>query len=165
MDWKRVYRHLATSDRAARKPFPKTVLKRIEEAIAASETQHRGELRFALEAALDPVAVLRGRTARSRAGDAFHRLGVGGTAERSGVLIYVQLVDRAIEIVADAGISERVAQAEWDAICRRMEDAFRAGRFEDGSIAAIGEVTALLARHFPPRRDNPDELPNEPAML
>ncbi|NBR29019.1 MAG: hypothetical protein EBT83_11515, partial [Betaproteobacteria bacterium] len=90
---------------------------------------------------------------------------VWDTEHNSGVLIYVQLVDRRIEIVADRGIAARVAQPEWDAICRRMEAAFRERRFEAGALAAIAEITALLARHFPPQGDNPNELSDKPVIL
>jgi uncharacterized membrane protein len=95
----------------------------------------------------------------------FGALNVWDTAHNSGVLIYVQLVDRRIEIVADRGISAKVAQSEWDAICRRMEDAFKADRFQAGAVTAIGEITALLARHFPPLGENPNELPDGPVVL
>jgi uncharacterized membrane protein len=77
----------------------------------------------------------------------------------------VQLVDRDIEIVADRGINARVKQNEWDAVCRRMELAFRAGQFEAGVLEGIREITALLARHFPPHDSNPDELPDRPVVL
>ncbi len=141
------------------------MLKRIEAAVAQSECQHRGELRFAIEADLDPRALLKGITPRQRAIEVFSQLRVWDTDENSGVLIYVQLIDRDIEIVADRGINARVAQAEWEAICTRMEAEFRAGRFEAGALAGIGEVTALLARHFPVRDANPNELPDRPVVL
>jgi len=95
----------------------------------------------------------------------FALLDVWDTEENTGVLIYVQLVDRAIEIVADRGIAKRVPQAEWDAICRAMERAFRAHRYEQGALEAIGTVTAILARHFPPGAANPNELPDKPVVL
>ena len=81
------------------------------------------------------------------------------------MLIYVQLIDRDIEIVADRGITARVAQAEWNAICSRMQAEFRAGRFESGALAGISEVAALLARHFPAHDANPNELSDKPVML
>jgi uncharacterized membrane protein len=107
----------------------------------------------------------RGETPRRRAQEVFATLNVWDTAHNSGVLIYVQLVDRRIEIVADRGISAKVAQSEWDAICRRMEDSFKASRFEHGAVTAISEITALLARHFPPLAENPNELPDGPVIL
>ena len=109
--------------------------------------------------------MLRGVTARGRAAELFGQLGVWDTAENSGVLIYVQLVDRKVEILADRGITARVAQREWDEICREMEKAFRRGDFEAGAIAAIRRIGGLLATHFPSRPDNPNELPDRPVLL
>jgi uncharacterized membrane protein len=139
------------------------VLAKIEQAVKSSEGMHRGEIRFAIEAALH-IAHLRLST-RERARQVFAELGVWDTAENSGVLIYVQLVDRRIEIVADRGIAARVAQAEWDAVCRAMERSFKQNQYEAGALAAIQAVTAILARHFPAGAVNPNELPDKPAVL
>ena len=165
MSLKRIVRHLFAPHWIIARAFPRRTLTAIEDAIRTSESKHDGELRFAVEAGLHPLPVLRGRTARERAIEVFSNLRVWDTAHNSGVLIYVQLVDRRIEIVADRGINARVPQHAWDAICRRMEAAFRESRYEGGVLAAIDEVTALLARHFPPRGENPDELSDKPVVL
>jgi uncharacterized membrane protein len=165
MDFARVLKHLFSPPWIVKRAFPQSVLQSIETAIGASEKSHDGELRFAVEAALHPLPVWRGLTARQRAREVFAASDVWDTAHNSGVLIYVQLVDRRIEIVADRGISAKVAQHEWDGICRRMEDEFKAGRFEAGALAAIAEITALLARHFPASGENPNELPDRPIVL
>jgi uncharacterized membrane protein len=165
MELRRVFRHLFAPDWLVYRAFPRATLMRIEAAIRQSEAAHRGELRFAVEPGLDLLPVLRGLTPRQRALDVFSRLRAWDTEENSGVLIYVQLVDRDIEIVADRGISAKVAQAEWDAICRAMENAFRARRFEAGTLEAIDSITRLLARHFPARGVNPNELPDRPVVL
>lgn len=165
MNARRILKHFLTPHWIARRAFPGAVLDRIEAAIRKSETTHAGELRFAVEAGLDPALLLKGVTPRQRASEVFAHLGVWDTEHNSGVLIYVQLVDRRIEILADRGISSNVAQATWDAICRRMETAFRAGRFETGALEGIGEITALLARHYPPAGENPNELPDRPVVL
>jgi len=165
MDLARVLKHLFVPGWVARRAFPAAVLARIEDAVRESERTHRGELRFVAEGDLDLLPVLRGLTARERALEVFAGLGVWDTAENSGVLVYVQLVDHRIEIVADRGIAARVAQSDWDAVCRRMETAFRGGDYEGGALAGIREITALLARHFPPGAANPDELPDRPVVL
>ena len=165
MDFARLLRHLAAPPWVARRAFPRATLDRVEQAIRESERLHDGELRFAVEAGLGLGLLARGVTPRERAGEVFASLGVWNTAHNSGVLIYVQAVDRRIEIVADRGIRATVAQPEWDAICRRMEEAFRAGRHEQGALDGVREITALLARHFPASGDNPDELPDRPALL
>ena len=161
----RILKHLFTPHWVVYRAFPRAALKRIEQAIRESEKSHDGELRFAVEAGLDFLPLLKGLTPRQRARQVFGQLGVWDTEHNSGVLIYLQLVDRRIEIVADRGISAKVGQAAWDAICRRMEEAFRAGRFEQGVLDGVREITVLLARHFPARGDNPDELPDRPVVM
>ena len=87
------------------------------------------------------------------------------TEQNSGVLIYLQLIDRRVEIVADRGIDARVGQAFWPAVCRRMEQAFREGRFEAGSLAALGDITGALSEYFPSTSGGPNELPDAPLVL
>lgn len=164
-DFKRIARHLLTPRWVVNHAFPRVLLARIEDAIHESETAHRGQLRFAVEGDLHPLAVLRGETPRARALALFSSLRIWDTEENSGVLIYVQLVDRRIEVVADRGISAKVARHEWDAICRRMEEAFRRGDYESGVVAGIREITVLLARHFPANGVHRDELPDRPVVL
>jgi uncharacterized membrane protein len=165
MNLKRIVKHLFTPHWIVGRAFPKRTLTAITNAIGASESRHDGELRFAIEAGLHPGPLMRGQSARQRAVELFAQLNVWDTAHNSGVLIYIQLVDREIEIVADRGISAKVAQPAWDAICRRMEAAFGQGEFETGALGAIGEITDLLAAHFPPRDGNPNELPDAPVVL
>jgi uncharacterized membrane protein len=161
----RILKHLFTPDWAAFRVLPSAALRRIERAIGESEKSHIAELRFAVEAGLALTPLLKGVTPRARAHEVFANLRVWDTEHNSGVLIYLQLVDRDIEIVADRGISAKVGQVAWDAILRRMEEAFRAGRFEQGALDGIREISELLKQHFPPRGPNPDELPDRPVVL
>src|SRR5690349_20448306 len=124
-----------------RRAFPQPVLDRIEETIRSSERRHRGEIRFAVEGPLEFLAVLRGLAPRTRALEVFSLLRVWDTEDNIGVLLYVQLVDRQIEIVADRGIAARIPQADWDALCHGIEDAFGARRYEEGALSAIEAVT------------------------
>lgn len=165
MDLKRILRHLWYPDWVVGRAFPSEMRRRIEDAVRGSERHHRGELKFAIEGGFDLVPLARGLTARERAVELFSRLRVWDTEENSGVLIYVQLADRDIEILADRGINSRVPQEEWDAICHRMEQAYRERRFEEGTLAGVREITELLAGHFPPRVPNRDELPDQPVVL
>ena len=159
----RALKHLLIPDWLAMRAFPADALREIELAIKGSERKHDGELRFVVEAGL-PFGFLKFPT-RKRAEAVFAELGVWDTANNSGVLLYIELVDRRIEIVADRGIAARVEQAEWDAICRRMQDAFAKKQFLSGSLEGIRSITTLLERHFPPRGRNPNELPDKPVVL
>lgn len=162
----RVLKHLFAPDWLARRPFTSDALEKIERAIKTSERTHDGELRFAVEASLPLPYVFSSPTRiRERAEELFALLRVWDTERNSGVLIYVQLVDRRIEIVADRGIAAKVAQAEWNAVCGEMEKAFREGKFAEGALRAIERASALLAEHFPARDGNPNELPDRPVLL
>jgi uncharacterized membrane protein len=165
MNLKRLFRHLLLPPWLARRAFSPAVMRRIGDAVEQSEHLHRGELRVAVEVSLDLGPLLRNQSPRARAHEVFAQLGVWDTAGNSGVLLYINWADRDIEIVADRGISAKVDQDAWDAVCRRMESAFCACRFEEGVLEGIREITALLVTHFQAYGPNPDELPNRPAVL
>lgn len=162
----RLIRHAAATHWRTRAAFPASTLDAIEQAIGRAEKAHAGEIRFAIETALPPLHVLHGAAPRDRALEVFAALRVWDTDLNNGVLIYVQLADRAVEIVADRGFEGRVSPAEWEAVCRLMEEHFRAGRFEAGAIAGVDAVGTLLMRHFARQSSQSrNELPDRPALL
>jgi uncharacterized membrane protein len=169
MQLARLVKHAAATHWRTRLLFPARTLDAIEQAIGRVERAHTGEIRFAIETALTPWHVLCGVTPRARALEAFAHLKVWDTELNNGVLIYVQLADRSVEIIADRGFAGRVSQSEWDAVCRLMEQHFRAGRFEAGSIAGVDAIGALLARHFPASgaeaQVSHNQLPDRPTLL
>lgn len=167
MDWGRWFRHLFATRTALRRAFSLDSLEAIERAVDESERQHSGEIRVAIEGSLEPGEVWRGKAPRERALEVFAALGVWDTVANNGVLVYVLLADRDVEIVADRGFNELVPQEQWSAVCDHMEQEFRAGRFREGAVAGVQDVGRIVARHFPRRpgeRDR-DELPNRPALL
>jgi uncharacterized membrane protein len=162
----RVLRHLLVPRWLARRGISARDEGQIQKAIKDSERQHLGEIAFVLEGGMPLHFLFAKKPARARAEDLFGHLRVWDTEHNSGVLVYVQLVDRRIEIVADRGVAAKVAQADWDAICRGMEAAFRDGRFIDGALHAVERCTALLSQHFPSHgRRHPNELPDKPVLL
>lgn len=165
MNLKRVMRHLSSGRAAVRRVFPPRVLDAIERAIASTEVQHDGQIRFAVEAALELSPLLAGQSAQQRAVEVFSQLRVWDTEHNNGVLIYLLLADRDVEIVADRGIHARLGQPVWEAVCREMEAAFRAGHFEAGVLAGIHAVSEHLARHFPARSGKANEMPDKPVVL
>ena len=165
MDIKRIMQHLSSGRATVRRAFPLRTLDAIERAIRAAETRHDGQIRFAVEAALDLTPLLAGQTARERAVEVFSRLRVWDTEHNNGVLIYLLLADRDVEIVADRGIHARLGTETWETICREMEAAFRDGKFEQGVLAGIHAVGEHLARHFPVRSGKSNEMPDRPVVL
>ncbi len=159
-------RHLFTSRWRTRALFDASTLSKIEAAVAASEAQHEGEIRFAIETALPLGALWHKVSPRARALQVFAQLHVWDTERNVGVLIYVLRADRAVEIIADRGISAQVSEAEWEAVCRDVEAHYREGRYVDGSLTAVTGVGGLIARHFPSSLPEPkQELPNQPVLL
>ncbi|MDN0077682.1 TPM domain-containing protein [Crenobacter sp. SG2303] len=161
----RIVRHLAMTHWQVRRAFPPRTLHAIEAAIKASELAHVGQIRFAVEGALHSVALWRGQSSRARALEVFSLLRVWDTEQNNGVLIYVLLADRGVEIIADRGIHARVGEPEWRNICRTMEAAFKAGHFEDGAVAGVRATTQCLTTHFPAVRECSNELPDRPVLL
>jgi uncharacterized membrane protein len=165
----RMIRHATATHWRTRMLFPSATLDAIEQAIARAELTHAGELRFAIETALTPLHIWQEVAPRARALDVFSQLRVWDTEGNNGVLIYVQLADRNVEIIADRGFHGRVSPAEWEAVCRLMEEHYRAGRFQVGSIAGVDAIGNLLARHFPRASAklarSPNQLPDRPTLL
>jgi len=161
----RIGKHLLHHRWLARRAFPPQVLARIEQAIKAGEATHAGQVRFVVEGALDGAPLFRNQPARQRALDLFSHLRIWDTAENNGVLIYLLLADRDVEIIADRGIDARVGAAGWGKICRDMEADFSYGRFETGAIRGVEAVSRQLAAHFPPRDSTRNELPDAPVVI
>ena len=162
----RFFRHLATDQGGVRRAIPEAAFARIEALIAEGEKRHRGQVRFSVEASLPLARVLAGVTPRERAIEAFGLLRIWDTAENCGVLVYLLLADRDVEIVADRGIHERVGTRTWSAVCRKMETAFRDGRYVEGVEAGLAQINALLAEHYPRGEGaGKNELPDRPIVL
>ena len=165
MDIQRIFRHLMMTEWEVRRAFPPTALSAIRSAIEASEMGHVGEIRFAVEGALHSASLFKGLTARKRAVEVFSELHVWDTEYNSGVLIYVLLADRAVEIIADRGIHEKVGMHGWKTICRSMEAAMAQAKYKDGVVSGVEGVAQHLAECFPVNSEPVNELPNQPVML
>jgi uncharacterized membrane protein YgcG len=168
MNLARILRHFLTGRAVVRRLFPDASLVAIEQAIKRSEISHEGEVCFAVEAALDTLPLLKDEPVRERAVEVFSQLRVWDTEHNNGVLIYLLLADRDVEIVADRGINVKVSAEEWEGICREMETAFRQGHFESGVVAGIDAVGSHLQKHFraeKEREGRENELSDTPVIL
>jgi uncharacterized membrane protein len=165
MGIKRIGKHLLEHHWRARRVFPRKVLAAIEQAIKAGEATHSGQVRFVVEGALDGKPLFKDQPARERALDIFAHLRIWDTAHNNGVLIYLLLADRKVEIVADRGIDAKVGHAGWEKICADMQRDFKAGNFKDGVIRGIEAVSRQLAAHFPPDAHPRNELPDKPVVI
>jgi uncharacterized membrane protein len=165
----RLIRHVSAPHWRTRLKFPKATLDAIEQAVARAERTHAGEIRFAIETSLAPLHIVNEVSPRARALEVFAHLKVWDTEHNNGVLIYVQLADRVVEIVADRGLHGRVSQSEWEGVCRLMEEHFRAGRYQAGAVAGVDAVGTLLARHYARPAGQTvsvhNQLPDQPTLL
>ena len=163
---KRILRHLFIGRPAVRRALPPAAMRSIETVIGEEERRHTGELRFAVEASLPLRELLAGVSSRDCAIDWFSRLRVWDTEGNSGVLIYLLLADRRIEIIADRGIHSKVGETAWETICGLMQQEFAQGEFERGVVLGLRAVSDLLAVHFPAGEgENPNELPDAPLVV
>ena len=165
MDWKRFWRHVAMTPGRAAKAFHRETLEAIERQVHAGEQRHTGEVVFIVESELTTAQLMDGLSSRDRAREVFAAHGVWNTQDDNGVLIYVLLADRKVEIVADRGIDRVVEAGAWRAICDAMDAHFSKGEYEAGAIAGVTAVSRLLEHHFPAGDTPRNELPDRPVML
>ena len=162
----RLLRHRRLDETDAKRLLGDGALQRIEARVAASEAKHSGEIRVCIEAGLPLSYIRREARVRERAVMMFGKQRVWDTEHNNGVLIYLLLAERAIEIVADRGLARHVDAAQWQRITATMGAAFHAGQFEAGLNQAIDAVDALLVQHFAlaAGEANPNELPDAPYL-
>ena len=145
--------------------FPAEKLTHIRDLIAEGERGHAGEICFAVEARYSFWSVLNGLQSRERANQLFSLMRVWDTQDNSGVMLYLQLAERRVELIADRGIAARVDSALWQAICDQFTHDIANGPADSAVLACIEKINALLTTYFPASADNPCELPDEPVVL
>lgn len=148
-----------------RQRFPRATLEAINAAIARGEKTHNGQIRFVIEAELTTAQLWADVRSRERAFEIFSQFQVWDTEANNGVLIYVLLADRKVEILADRGIHKQVGSERWAAICREVELYYRKGDFLTGSVVAIDKINAEIAHYFPPREGQVNEQPDQAVVM
>ncbi len=163
----RIFKHRWLDAAEVRRVVPPTLLERLEHRVRASEQRHTGEIRIVVESGLPLSYLWRNATARARAVMLFSKLRVWDTEHNNGVLVYLLLADRSIELVADRGLNQRVPAAAWQAMVAKLGTALHAGQFEEGLTQALEEVSAVLVQHFPLHTPHlrRNELPDAPLLL
>ncbi|MGO4808919.1 TPM domain-containing protein [Cupriavidus sp. 2MCAB6] len=164
--FKRALRHLGTRPGAASKHFPAEAQQQLQQAVRAGERQHRGEVRVVIESSLPVGLAFSGVSPRERARALFGALEVWNTEGHTGVLLYINLADHAVELLADRGIDARVGPDTWRAICDELASGLARELSVRPVLAAVEKIHQLLAVHFPAGdRPNPNELDDRPVML
>jgi uncharacterized membrane protein len=135
--------------------------------IMQAEKNHRGEIRLVIEHHLSLPHILSNTSSRQRAIQWFSDLRIWDTEGNTGILLYLLLNEKKIEIVADRGIASQVSQEEWNQICLELQNNLSAQQVEAGITTALHQFGQLLIHHFPhvDNEDNPDELSNAPVII
>jgi uncharacterized membrane protein len=161
----RALRHWKSTAAHARRAFPPESLAAIGGAITEGERTHRGELRLVVEASMPFDAIWADMSSRQRALAMFAEHGVWDTEDNCGVLIYVNLAERKVEIVGDRNVNRKIDAATWQAVCRTMTEGFKRGQFHDSTLTAVAQVNELLRQHFPADGARANELPDAPILM
>lgn len=161
----RFFRHLFITTRHGRRAFPESTLKAIQTAIAHGETRHRAEVRLMIEPSLPLHEVLSGTTPRQRACELFSEYRVWDTEENCGILIYVNLADHDVEIVADRAADRALDRDTWESVCQMMTSGYKQGEFETSTVAAVERLNDLLQAAFPDDGSRANQLSDHPLML
>ena len=143
-------------------PLTKAELKQIADAISDAERNTSGEIR---------VSIRKRRALNERklslhelAVHNFFQLGMDKTKEKTGVLIFLSLSDRAFQIIADEGIHKRVSDGHWDRLAAGMTTHFKEKRFCQGICETVRQIGATLSREFPKKSGDTNELPNDVSI-
>jgi uncharacterized membrane protein len=161
----RVMRHLRTTTAAGRRTFPDSALKAIQATIAGGEKMHRAEVRLIVEPALPIPAVLDGKSSRERARELFAQYRIWDTEENCGILIYINLADHKVEIIADRTVGRLLGAQDWQEVCRTMTKGFARGEYHESVIAGLKQLNDMLATRFPADGSSSNELSNRPLIL
>ena len=158
-------RHCFSTASAGKRAFPPVTLKAIENAISDGEKLHRAEVRVIVEHSLSARAVLHRTTSRQRAMELFAQYRIWDTEENCGVLVYLNIADRKVEIIADRAVAKRVAAEEWRAVCKTMTDGFAREQFHDSALSALHQLNELLRSHLPTNGEHKNQLSDKPIVL
>lgn len=161
----RAIKHWRSTPATARQAFPQATLQAIESAIADGEQIHHAEVRFIVEAGLTPAMAYQGVSNRQRARELFAQYGIWDTEDNVGVLIYINLAEHQVDIVADRNVGRRITPEQWQAVCRTMTAGFCTGNFHDSTLQALHQLNGLLQNHFPASGAPRNQLPNDPILL
>ena len=140
-------------------------MERISTAIKSSEESHSGEIVFVVEGALPFRYIFKSSTPRQRAVDLFSEHRVWDTAHNSGVLIYLLLSERDIEIVADRGVASAISDEDFKKLVSIIELQSKRGAMVDGVIETIGALSDRLSQVAPKGTGDINEIRNRPILL
>jgi len=142
--------------------FSKDDLKKIAETCGRAEELTAGEVRVSIFS--KRPRKLKKLTLEELALDEFYRLGMDKTRDKTGILLLIILAERKFHILADTGINTKVEQQTWDELAGKLSESFKNGNYLDGVTESVLRMGAILAKHFPIKTDDTNELSNEVSV-
>lgn len=164
----RLLRHLSFGKLAAKRAFPPVSLNDIRANISAGEQQHRAQIRLIVEASLSLGAIWRKEGTRQRAHELFSRYRIWDTEENCGILLYINLADHKVEVVADRTSSRAITRSQWQEVIGMMTAGFARGDYPAATLLALDKLHGMLAETLPPDEDGKtggNELSDKPVVL
>lgn len=145
--------------------FKSADLQQIAVAVQHAEQGHAGEIQVVIEGHLPCLQAYRQNT-RKRAEQLFAELGVWDTEHNSGVLLYLNLCEKQVELVFDRGLQQATEQEVWNSICQNLVQQFTRHQYDEAVIQAISSIGKLLQQFYAEKEiDQSNELPNELIIL
>ncbi len=164
-DFRRWFRQFFYMPWLTTRKFDTAAHRAIEAAVATAEAGHAGEIRVVIEAHL-PLNTALYQTTVGRARHLFASLSVWDTAQNSGVLLYVNLCEHRVEIVADRGINEKIERIRWQFICQQMTEKMSEGKHQQAVVLGIELIGATLNEFYTILDVNADnELSNAVILM
>ena len=137
----------------------------IAQAVAAAEHGHIGEIQVVIEGHM-PAREAYYLDTRGRAKQLFAELGVWDTELNSGILLYLNLCERKVEIVIDRGIQHATTQQVWDEVCQSIIEKMVQQQYRQALIEGVTQIGSILDQFYANKiEDKADELSNSPIML
>lgn len=156
----RYFSHLVHGIFALKRALPGSALREIDQALVVAENSMSAEIAFVVEEKFSILDLLRCLTARDRAVDLFSTMRIWDTKANNGVLLYLLLAERNIEIVVDRGVSAVLSPEEIESVCREIETTIKNKDVSSGVIAGISKLNLLLQPLFPRKDGDINEIPD-----
>lgn len=146
---RRLLKHWRISKKHGIALFPPSVLEHFHRLIEEGVHRHRAHLKLAIEVALPTEAILRNTSTRNRARAIFQQHRTTDGTDRSHLLIYINLADRRVEIVADSAVAQALSAEQWHFLCNQITHGFSTGDPGNGVDSALNELNTLLEQNLP----------------
>lgn len=163
--WRRLWRQVSFIPILHNRWLTKAVREELTQAVKQTEIGHRGEIFLIIENTL-PLSLALHINSRERAINLFGLYRVWDTEENTGVLVYLNICERTLEIVADRGINRQVMPEVWQALCDKAIAGIRQDNHVESLKELLADIGQLLKKYYQLEKDpSGNELSDEIVYL